>query len=97
MAEALVPVMALAAATTWTAVLVLVVPFHRRHDYLPRAVQEALFVAVLAASVGGAVASLGFVEVLSSSLAAAAASAWRAAVLAAGLYALIGAWRARGR
>lgn len=97
MAESLVPLLALAATCAWVATLVVVLPYHRRHDYLPRPVQEALFVAVLAAAVGGLVASLGFVELLSSSTSAAAASAWRAAMLAAGLYALTGAWRARGR
>ena len=91
------PLLACVASATWVATLAVVVPYHRRHGYFPRAVQEALFVAVLAAALGGALASLGFVHLLSEGASAAAASAWRTALLASGCYALIAAWRARGR
>ena len=59
--------------------------------------RDAAVVSVYAALLGGLLASLGFPGYISSELSASLGAAWRTAVLAAGLYALIGTRRARGR
>ena len=50
----------------------------------------AYAVAVLAACIGGTLASLGFTDLITDETSAALAIAWRASVLACGIYALIG-------
>lgn len=95
--EQLVPIIALGALAAWTGVLVQVRDELRHSDQLPEAVRESALVAVYAACLGGLAASLGFIDVIDGSLAALLATAWRSAVLACGIYALIGASRARRR
>ena len=97
MIGAVVPAMAVAALCVWSLVLWRCRGYMTGSGSLPRSVKEGLFVAVLSACGGGLVASLGFVDAIPVDLSAAAASAWRAAVLVAGIYAIIGMRRARGR
>lgn len=85
-----VPIVSAVALTSWVLVLVLEHDHMRRMDRMPHAVREASLVAVLAACIGGTVASLGFTGAIPTDLSAAAGIAWRAAVLACGVYALIG-------
>lgn len=95
--EHLVPIIALGALVTWSAVLVAVRDHLRHSETLPDAVREGALVAVYAACLGGLAASLGFVDLIPASVSALLATAWRSAVMACGIYALIGARRARGR
>ena len=92
-----VPLIAAAALAVWTGVLVLILGDLRHDGCLPEAVREGSIVAVYAACLGGLVASLRFVDWIDGGTSALFASAWRSAVLVAGIYALIGAWRARAR
>lgn len=85
-----VPIVSALALASWVVVILLERDHVRRVDAMPDAVREASLVAVIAACVGGTVASLGFTEAISSDVSAAAAIAWRAAVLACGVYAIIG-------
>lgn len=85
-----VPVASALALLAWTVVLYRVRAQVRHSELLPEAVREASLVAVMAACIGGTLASLGFTDVITSELSAVLAIAWRTAVLAAGVYALIG-------
>lgn len=85
-----VPIVSALALGAWTLVVILEHDHVRRMEAMPPAVREASLVAVLAACIGGTVASLGFTETIPADVSAAVAIAWRAAVLAAGVYAIIG-------
>jgi len=85
-----VPLTAVLALAVWSLVLVSEHDHVRSLDSMPDAVVEGSLVAVMAACIGGLVASLGWVDVLETEATAFVATAWRAAVLAAGVYALIG-------
>lgn len=85
-----VPVTSAMALLVWTLVLYRVRAQVRHSERLPESVREGSLVAVMAACVGGTLASLGFTDVITDELSALLAIAWRTAVLACGVYALIG-------
>jgi len=85
-----VPITSAFAFLSWVAVVVMERDHVRNTDGLPAAVREASLVAVLAASGGGTIASLGWVQAIGPETSAFLAIAWRAAVLACGVYAIIG-------
>lgn len=85
-----VPVTSIAALSVWVLVLYRIRAQVRHSELLPEAVREGSLVAVLAACLGGTLASFGFTDVISDETSAALAIAWRAGVLACGIYALIG-------
>ena len=85
-----VPVTSAMALLAWTVVLYRVRAQVRHSELMPEVVREGSLVAVLAACIGGTVASFGFTETISDEASALVAIAWRAAVLACGVYALIG-------
>lgn len=85
-----VPVTSAAALAVWFLVLYRIRAQVRHSELLPESVREGSLVAVLAACVGGTLASFGFTDLISDETSAALAIAWRASVLACGIYALIG-------
>lgn len=85
-----VPVTSAMALGAWLLVLYRVRAQVRHSELLPEAVREGSLVAVLAACIGGTLASLGFTDLITDETSAALAIAWRASVLACGIYALIG-------
>lgn len=85
-----VPVVSVMALGAWLMVLYRVRAQVRHSELMPEAVREGSLVAVLAACVGGTVASLGFTDLITDEASAAVAIAWRASVLACGIYAIIG-------
>lgn len=85
-----VPVTSAAALAVWVLVLYRIRAQVRHSELLPEAVREGSLVAVLAACVGGTLASFGFTDLISDETSAVLAIAWRASVLACGIYALIG-------
>lgn len=78
------------ALLVWTLVLYRVRAQVRHSERLPESVREGSLVAVMAACIGGTLASLGFLDVITIEMSALLAIAWRASVLACGIYALIG-------
>ena len=85
-----VPVTSVLALGAWLLVLYRVRTQVRHSELLPEAVREGSLVAVLAACIGGTLASLGFTDLITDQASAVLAIAWRASVLACGIYALIG-------
>lgn len=85
-----VPVTSMLALASWLLVLYRIRAQVRHSELLPEAVREGSLVAVLAACVGGTLASFGFTGLITDEASAALAIAWRASVLACGIYAIIG-------
>ncbi len=85
-----VPITSAMALGAWLLVLYRVRAQVRHSELLPEAVREGSLVAVLAACIGGTLASFGFTDLITDEASAALAIAWRASVLACGIYALIG-------
>jgi len=98
MGEYTVPAFAAAALAVWSAVLALNLDTLRAGEPLPPPVREASLLALYIALGVGFLSSLGFVEgVLPGGGGETLAAGWRAAVLVCGVYAFIGAARARRR
>jgi|GEM_PF-6500223 len=86
----MVPIVSALALLSWLGVLIRNRHSVRHTELMPDAVTEGALVAVLAATLGGTLASLGFIGVVGSDPSAVLAIAWRMAVLVCGVYAFIG-------
>lgn len=87
--ELLIDLMALLCAAVWMVAIPVIWRTRRREGRLPTSVVSAMVVAIAAAAIGGALATVPYhMDLIDTQAARAIGSAWRAGMLTAGLYAL---------